>query len=149
MSLPDIRELVPHSGRMMLLERLLAVEPDGLTAEVVIRDDSMFVSATGVGAWVGIEYMAQAVAALAGFEARQRGEPVKLGFLLGTRRYTCNQPEFALGSSLRVKVKRELQGENGLASFACRIDGEGVEAEATLTVFQPDNAEEFLRGNEV
>lgn len=148
MTLPDIHSLVPHSGAMSLLGRLLAARGDTLAAEVRIAPDSMFCSNGAVGAWVGVEYMAQAVAAHAGFEARLRGEPVRVGFLLGARRYACSVPSFPVGSLLHIHVRRALQGENGLGAFDCRIeDGrDGLElASATITVFQPNNVEEFLQ----
>lgn len=148
MSLPDIRSLVPHSGAMSLLDTLLAADAETLEAQVTIGPDSMFCSGGEVGAWVGVEYMAQAVAAHAGFAARLRGEPVRVGFLLGTRRYTCAVPSFAAGSVLNIHVQRALQGDNGLGAFDCRItDGvAGHElASATITVFQPDHVEEFLQ----
>ena len=87
MGMPDIRSLVPHAGAMLLLDRVVSADADNLLAEVRIRSDSLFCNGDGVGVWVGIEYMAQAIAAWAGYIARSRGEPVKLGFLLGTRRY--------------------------------------------------------------
>jgi predicted hotdog family 3-hydroxylacyl-ACP dehydratase len=148
MNLPDIRTLVPHGGAMVLLDRLLAADAETLAAEVAIGADSMFCADGAVGAWVGIEYMAQAVAAHAGFGARLRGEPVRVGFLLGTRRYACAVGTFPVGSVLHVQVQRMLQGENGLGAYECRIvDGAGGAewASATITVFQPDNVEEFLQ----
>jgi predicted hotdog family 3-hydroxylacyl-ACP dehydratase len=147
-ALPDIQALVPHSGAMSLLDTLLAADAETLDAQVRIGPDSMFCSGGEVGAWVGVEYMAQAVAAHAGFAARQRGEPVRVGFLLGARRYACQVPAFAVGSVLTIHVQRALQGDNGLGAFDCRItDGkDGAElASATITVFQPDNVEEFLQ----
>jgi predicted hotdog family 3-hydroxylacyl-ACP dehydratase len=147
MEMPDIRSLVPHGGTMVLLDRVIAVDEESLCAEVTIRPDSLFCGADGVGAWVGIEYMAQAVAAHAGYRARLRGEQVKIGFLLGSRRYECSRPVFAIGSVLRVHVRCVLLGENGLGSFECRIDDHGASvATATLTVFQPANVNEFLQG---
>jgi predicted hotdog family 3-hydroxylacyl-ACP dehydratase len=148
MSLPDIGELVPHAGTMSLLGRLLAVDDETLAAEVVIGPDTLFFDGREVGAWVGVEYMAQAVAAHAGHAARQRGEPVKVGFLLGARRYQSSVSGFAQGMVLRVHVRCELQGENGLGAFACRIEDAGsgaALAEATITVFQPANVNEFLQ----
>jgi predicted hotdog family 3-hydroxylacyl-ACP dehydratase len=149
MTLPDVRELVPHAGPMVLLDRVVSAGDDTLCAEVAIGPQTLFCDGVGVGAWVGIEYMAQAVAAFAGYEARQRGEPVRVGFLLGSRRYECTRPEFAIGSKLHVHVQRTLQGENGLGAFECRIEDEsetGVAlATATVTVFQPNNVNEFLR----
>ena len=147
MQLPDIRTLVPHSGPMVLLDRVDVVGPDALTALVTIRVDSQFSDGRGVGSWIGIEYMAQAIAALAGHEAIHAGGAVKPGFLLGTRRYTCNVPAFPTGSTLAVSVRRELQGDNGLASFTCAIEGDGILAEATISVFQPDNVDVFLQGH--
>jgi len=149
MMLPNVRELVPHAGAMVLLDRVVSAGDDILCAEVVIGPQTLFCDGQGVGAWVGIEYMAQAVAAFAGYEARQRGEPVRVGFLLGSRRYECAQPAFALGSSLHVHVQRTLQGENGLGAFECRIEDAaqaGVTlATAIITVFQPNKVEEFLQ----
>jgi predicted hotdog family 3-hydroxylacyl-ACP dehydratase len=148
MSLPDIRGLVPHAGTMSLLGRLLAVDEETLAAEVVIGPDTLFFDGREVGAWVGVEYMAQAVAAHAGHAARQRGSPVKVGFLLGARRYQSSVSGFGQGMVLKVHVRRELQGENGLGAFACRIEdaSNGVAlAEATITVFQPANVDEFLQ----
>lgn len=148
MSLPDIDTLVPHSGAMSLLDTVLSADAETLAAQVTIRPDTMFLAEGAVGAWVGVEYMAQAVAAHAGHAARQRGEPVRVGFLLGSRRYACAVPAFALGSVLHIHVQRALQGENGLGAFDCRIDDAngGLElATATITVFQPDHVEEFLQ----
>lgn len=148
---PDIHSLVPHSGAMSLLGRFVSADEENLTAEVRIGLDTMFLADGAVGAWVGVEYMAQAVAAHAGYTAKQRGEPVRVGFLLGTRRYACAVSGFALGSVLTIRVHRALQGENGLGAFDCRIEDVGADggarelATATITVFQPDNVEEFLQ----
>jgi len=144
----DIRSLIPHAGPMVLLDRVISVGEDSLCAEVSIRSNTLFCGPDGVGAWVGIEYMAQAIAAWAGYTAQLRGEPVKLGFLLGTRRYESSRPIFVLGSVLRVHVQRLFQNENGLGSFECFIDNEeGRVASATVTVFQPPNVDDFLQGS--
>ena len=146
---PDIRMLVPHQGQMVFLDRVLASGAESLCAEVHIVPESVFYdqASGGVGSWVGIEYMAQAIAAHAGYLALLRGEPVKVGFLLGARRYQCSAPLFALGSVLHVHVQHVLQGENGLGAFDCRIAHAGGAdiASATIAVFQPENVNEFLQ----
>lgn len=152
MTLPDIRALVPHSGRMVLLDRALHADEDNLSAEVRIRETSMLADANGVGAWVGIEYMAQAIAAHAGWLSLQRGEEVKVGFLLGSRKFESRVPHFAQGSVLQVHVHRVLQAGNGLGAFECRIDIEGgmqSAATATVTVYQPGNVNQFLQDGNV
>lgn len=147
MTMPEIRSLLPHSGPMVLLDRVVSVEGESLCAEVRIRSDSLFCADGGVGAWVGLEYMAQAVAAYGGYAARLRGEPVRIGFLLGSRRYECSRAIFGIGSVLRVYV-RVLHNQNGLASFQCRIDdAEGQVATANVTVFQPADGNVFPEGS--
>jgi predicted hotdog family 3-hydroxylacyl-ACP dehydratase len=133
---------------MLLLDRVVSVDAESVCAEVRISKDSLFYVDGGVGAWVGLEYIAQAIGAYAGYHAALRGEPVKIGFLLGTRRYECVRPTFALGSVIQVRAKRVLQTDDGLASFDCSIDDESARlATASVTVFQPADAEEFLDGS--
>src|SRR5450830_981789 len=104
MRLPDIAMLVPHAAPMLLLDRVLRVDAETLCAEVAIRPDSLFYGERGIGAWVGIEYMAQAIAAYAGYHAQQRGEPVKIGFLLGARGTNAAAP--GLSPVIACKWKR-------------------------------------------
>lgn len=139
MTLPKVRDVVPHSGRMILLDRVVAADGESLTAEVTIRADALFAGAQGVGAWVGVEYMAQTIAAYAGARALQRAEKAKIGVLVGTRRYSCNVPYFPLGATLRIVARREAHSEDHLESFACCITGDGILADAAVTVFQPDD----------
>jgi predicted hotdog family 3-hydroxylacyl-ACP dehydratase len=144
----DIRRFLPHSGVMVLLDRLLEVGPEDLWAEVNIRPDSMFCDAHGVPGWVGVEYMAQAIAAYAGYAAQLCGDAVKIGFLLGTRRYEANCSSFAIGSRLKVHIHRILQADNGIGSFECHIHSAARQlASATVTVFQPADAAVFLEGS--
>jgi|SRR5450830_853465 len=151
MRLPDIATLVPHAAPMLLLDRVLRVDAETLCAEVAIRPDSLFYGERGIGAWVGIEYMAQAIAAYAGYHAQQRGEPVKIGFLLGARRYECSRPWFVAGDCLQVEVQQLLQAENGLGSFSCTIRESNTQqqlAQATVSVFQPHDANAFLESEQ-
>lgn len=139
-------ELVPHSGDMVLLDEVVGVGEETLTATLRVREDGIFDRDGRVPAYVGIEYMAQAVAAFSGYWAKQVGEEVRLGFLLGTRKFFSSIDSFRCGDQLSIDVERLLQAENGMATFECRISGEGVEQSARLNVFQPENIEEYLKG---
>jgi predicted hotdog family 3-hydroxylacyl-ACP dehydratase len=150
--LPAIAELVPHAGAMSLLDRVVAVEGERLLAEVVVPAEGLFTDSQGpgegVGAWVGLEYMAQAVAAWAGWQGRQAGQAPRIGFLLGTRRYRCSVARFMPGQRLQVEVARRYQADNGLGQFEGRVSADGVElASAQLTVFGPDDPTSFLQGD--
>ena len=150
MNLPDIRSLVPHTGAMVLLDSLVSVDGDNLCAAVAITERTMFCRAGEVGSWVGIEYMAQAIAAHAGWLALQNSEPIRIGFLLGSRRYDCAAPAFTQGTVLHVHVHMEIKNENGLGAYHCRIEDAAqpgqVLAQGTITVFQPENIDEFMQG---
>lgn len=147
---PPIHRLVPHRDPMVLLDRVLTASAEDLCAEVTIHSTSQFFEGDGVGAWVGIEYMAQAIAAHAGYLAHSKGEAVKVGFLLGSRRYESHTAQFTLGAVLQVKIHRSLQADNGLGAFECSINDSAAPdlalATATITVFQPNNVTDFLQG---
>ena len=145
-NLPPIVELLPHEAPMCLLDRLIAVDGERLVAAWGGPAAGMFDRDGAVGGWVGIEYMAQAVAAWAGWQARIAGQPPRIGFLLGTRRYR-GVPRFAAGQRLRIDIERKYQADNGLGQFDCRIlDGDNELASAQITVFGPEDPEEFLKG---
>lgn len=130
--------LVAHTGSMCLLSRLLSCDAERVVAEVDIRADGIFHDDDGVGGWVGLEYMAQTVAAWAGWQARGAGKIPRIGYLLGTRRYECACAHFLPGDTLRVTATRIFQSDNGLGQFECTLSLRGhVVANATLTVFGP------------
>ena len=132
----DIAELIPHSGNMVFLDRLISADANSLTAELVVRGDGLLGNDKTVPAWAGIEYMAQTIAAYAGLIAKQQGEAIKLGFLVGTRHYHSNVAEFSVGSTLSVSVEKIMQDET-LGVFDCCIQSVGVEVRAKLNVYQP------------
>lgn len=144
-----VDQVVPHGGPMSLLSTIDDYGDDWLQASAIINQDNLFFIDDQVPAWVGIEYMAQAIAAHAGVQSLLDGKVVKVGFLVGTRRYTTNTNGFPQGSQLTIKVKQLMLGENGLGSFSCQIEGHDpqgnvIEANASLNIFQPDNIDEIL-----
>jgi len=131
----DVAELLPHTGKMIWLDKVLAWDEDSVTAELTVRGDALFGGGNAVPAWAGIEYMAQTIGLYAGIHAKRAGEPIRLGFLLGARRYESNVPAFEIGSTLTVRVEKVMQDER-LLVFNCGITGELVKVSATLNVYQ-------------
>ena len=148
---PPIEEVVPHRPPMLLIDRICAHGDDVTVSTVTIRPDSPFVATStdgrpGVPAVVGIEYMAQTVAAYAGLSARKEKRAPRIGFLLGCRELSLATDAFAVGEVLTVEVRRVF-GENDLGSFSCRIagtDGRTL-ASGSLTVYQGPLPEEMSR----
>lgn len=141
----DIEQVLPHRGRMRLVERVLEWDTESIAVGLRVPLDGLFQEDGGMPAHAGIEYMAQAVACWAGCQARLRGNPPPLGFLLGSRRYESAVPVFPAGAELRIEARRELLGENGLGVFACRILEAGVViATANVSVFEPPDERAYV-----
>ena len=142
MTLPAIERLVPHARPALLLDRIVEARDGALVTETCIREDNPYCDSGRVGAWVGLELIAQSAAALAGLEAVRDGQPVRIGYLLGTRHFRATVPSFALGDRLRIEVAREFRAASGLGAARGRIfavDG-SLLCEGLVTVFQPTDA---------
>lgn len=145
-ALIPVDELVPHAGDMVLIDQVLDCGENTLSARVVVTPGGLFDNADGsMPAWLGLELMAQSIAAWAGWHARQEQRAVQLGFLLGTRNYTCDIDRFPAGMELRVDIERSLQDDSGIAVFDCRIHGPALLASARVNVFQPADAARYLQ----
>lgn len=140
-----LEDLLPHDHPMILIDAIESVNEQGLVASVTVRADALFCEPQGIPAWVGIEFMGQAIAAHAGWCARREGRPVRVGLLVGTRRYEAGCSHFPLGVKLEIAVEAVTLNPSGLQVFECRITGAGVSACANLNVFIPNNVDEFLR----
>ena len=138
-------QVLPHRGRMLLLDQIDDYGTDWVRAVVQIRADSLLLGGAGVPAWVGIEYMAQTAAAWSGIEQLQRGLQPSIGFLLGSRRYHCTQDHFAIGSELRITAQLLLRDDSDLAIFGCAIKHNGQRlAWADIKAFRPQDVGEFM-----
>jgi 3-oxoacyl-[acyl-carrier-protein] synthase-1 len=141
-SYPPIVDVVPHRPPMLLLDRVLSYDGERVVCELVLTPDSPFCDGAEVPAIVGVEYMAQAIATGAGLSARDKGQPPRVGFLLGCRSLTLAVDSFSVGDRLTVEARRTW-GENDIGSFACKVRrGDDVLAEGALTVYQGPLPEE-------
>lgn len=138
-----VADLVPHSERMLLLDSVTDHDENSLTADGVVRADCPLVRDGAVGAWVGIEYMAQAIAAFEGCRAREQGSAPKVGFLIGSRHYTCSVSSFPVGTAFSVHVAQQWT-EGGLGLFLGTLTGENFRADASISVFLPEDASQYL-----
>lgn len=141
-----IAELLPHAGDMILLDEVVSFCEESVETRLQVRAGGLFNQTDGsLPAWLGVELMAQTIAAFAGCHARQAGVPVELGFLLGTRQFHCNVERFPLGAELRIRALRSLQDDNGMGVFECHLSGPGIVAEARLNVFRPPQVASYLQ----
>ncbi|CAH6811766.1 3-hydroxydecanoyl-(acyl-carrier-protein) dehydratase, inferred for ABFAE pathway [Vibrio chagasii] len=137
--IPSVDQLLPHDEPMILIDRAISVEALSIHCQVDIGDHNLFFNAESqtVPAYVGIEFMAQSVAAWSGYHALKSGTTPPIGFLLGSRRYKSLCDEFTQGQTLDIYAE-QLMEDSGMAVFTARVEHQGeLVAQCQLNVYVP------------
>nr|WKF56949.1 hypothetical protein HUO10_001421 [Paraburkholderia busanensis] len=144
-----IEAIIPHRGTMLLIDGVDAFDEDTLTARATVDASAWYADADGaMPAWIGIELMAQAIAAHVALLAMRGGGRARPGVLLGSRSYKALQPAFAGGARLAIRIVELLRSEEGHGAYECTIHhGDGQCAEAVIKVFQPPDFQSFIEGS--
>ena len=124
--MPPVAELLPHRGRMVLLDRLERLDENGCVAVAALRPTHPFADdQANVPAYVGLEYIVQAVAAFVGFPRWQQGFDPLVGLVLGTRSCHIRHSVLPGGQQLRVAVRRVwLEAPLGVFDGEVSVQGE-------------------------
>ncbi|HEY3452072.1 MAG TPA: hypothetical protein VGK67_37275 [Myxococcales bacterium] len=134
-------ELLPHTPPMILIDEVVEYAFPHAAVRLKIRPDSMFVEDGKVPALVALEYMAQALGIIVGYQSLARGEPIRIGFLLGTRELSLEIDHFDVGDELLAEADH-LFGDRVLGSFKCTVSRRGqVVASAQVNAFRSDDEE--------
>ena len=144
-----IETIIPHRGTMLLVDEVIACSEAALTALATVRADAWYADDRGaMPAWIGIELMAQAVAAHVALIAMRAGVRARPGVLLGTRSYRAHVSAFAGDARLAIRVEEVLRSEGGHGAYECTIDHDGERyAQAVIKVFQPHDFQTFIEGS--
>ncbi len=144
-----LASLLPQTGVMCLLDRLLEVSDESAKAQLQISRNSLFSLPDGsVPAWVGLEYMAQTIAAWSGYHCLRQGEQIRIGLLLGTRHYDSRSPVFRPGSVLTIRAHKLFEAANHMCVFECVIEEAGELARARLNVLLPPDLRPYLQNHQ-
>jgi predicted hotdog family 3-hydroxylacyl-ACP dehydratase len=142
-----VETLLPKSGQMVLIDEVVEAGDDFIVVALTVRDDGLFSDADHhVPAWLGLEYMAQAVAAYSGYRRTLKGQEIELGFLLGTRFYECSAGRFDCGERLTIRAQKIIEAANDMAVFDCSLSGANVQAASKLNLLMPQDSKKFLAG---
>jgi len=139
---PPIEELLPHRYGMLLVDRVVAWDEASATVSASPSAEGWYAEAGGMPSRIGIELMAQAIAAHVSIVAWSKGEPPKKGVLLGARAYRATRPHFAVSSELIVKATRAFSDDSGMGAYDCTIENA---AKARILVFEPPDFEAFIK----
>ncbi len=133
-------ELVPHKGKMFLLNRVqsYSLESVCITTEIDITRDNLFYEEElgGVPAWVAFEYMAQSISALSGIYGRSRGEKPKVGFIMSVNSFKANIPVFKVGETVVVTVRQTIRMDMAVTFDGTAKVGETLAVTATLNTVE-------------
>jgi len=101
-----IEDLIPHRGRMRLVERIVALDDDEAVTAARVRPAWPLATETGVGALVLVELAAQTAGLLLSRRERLRGTDLTgaAGWLVGIREARLLVDELPLGSEIRTRV---------------------------------------------
>ncbi|MBQ4833468.1 3-hydroxylacyl-ACP dehydratase [Pseudoalteromonas sp. MMG010] len=147
MNTHTIESILPHTRPMILIDELIRYDDSSARCGVTITKHSNFYDqhTQSVPSHVGIEYMAQTIAAYANANQIDNGDDVAIGFLVSSRKYKMHTSKFKLDCTLTIDVEKLYSEPNGLSAFECIIkNDESVVVEAKINVFQPQNPEQFL-----
>ena len=104
----ELQTLIPHKGKMMLLDRVIEYDIEhSIRAEYTITRNCLFYDPLldGVPAWVGFEFIAQAISTLTGIRKRAKGEKPKMGFILSIPSMRMEIPLFKNDSLVEIHAK--------------------------------------------
>lgn len=145
----SLDKLLPQTGKMRLIDRVIEITDDFARCAVQIRRDNIFYQDDigGIYAWIGIELMAQAVALFASYQGT--GNTPKTGLLLSARQFVHKNKAFLLSEQLTIQVNKVYR-EDSVAVFNGEIfcQDECV-ASAKLNAYQPpeNKLQAILAGN--
>jgi len=132
-----IERLLPQAPPMVLIEEILGWNEDQVVTALTVRRDAVFAEDRGIPAHVALEWMAQSCGALVGIKALEAQQPVRIGFILGTRDFSVAVAWFNFGDRLTVTAACAYN-DGEMAQFDCRLErGSATCATARLTLYQP------------
>lgn len=146
----QVAGLLPHTGHMLLLNGIDECGDQHVVTRAEVNGRHMLLVDGVLPCMAGIEIMAQSIAAWAGCRAVMAGEPVRLGFLLGTRKLRLFADSVPVGTQLRVEMTISMEDAQGFGVFDCALywtdappqaravlPENGLLAEAALNLYNP------------
>lgn len=138
----DIEELIPHRGRMRLVQTLTHAAEGELSARSEVLASWPLCDGERVPALVLVELIAQAAATLIGWERRGAERMGGRGLLVGVRKAALHVDEVAVGEALEVDV-RTVRKVEAYAVFDGVVRSRSAAiVEATIQAFRPEGGPE-------
>lgn len=143
-----LARLVPHRGKMLLLDRIVSydIKDARIVSEVDVSRESMFFEESfgGVPVWISFEYMAQSVSALTGLVGMETRTPPRMGFILSVTNFCAEIQAFPADSTVRVEVRQTLRVDTAVTFEGKAFVGESCVANATINAVDVEDPKKVL-----
>jgi predicted hotdog family 3-hydroxylacyl-ACP dehydratase len=136
----DIETLLPHRGRMKLVEEIVALDEDHAVSRSVVRNGWPLCDGRSVSAIVLIELVAQTAGINNGWIRIQRHGPAvdRKGWIVGISRADLYVDRLKTGTRLTVRAENRFAFE-GFREIQGTVEADGrVLAEATLLLLRSE-----------
>ena len=136
----ELSTLVPHKGKMFIIERLTDARPNDwfIESQTKITRDFMFYDENldAVPNYACFEIIAQTISALTGLYARENGLPPNMGFILSVSNLNFEFDSIKEGQIITARTQREAAVDN-VYSFTAELLLDGKPAgSGKLTVME-------------
>ena len=138
----SIEELIPHRGRMKLIDEIVRVDKETAVTESIVKRDWPLFEEDSVSPFILIELAAQTAGVCVGWEESIiKGKDIegRLGWLVGIKQARFYLDRIPINSRIRVSSKKSFCFENyqeviGVAKIGLQVIGE-----VKLQIVHPDS----------
>lgn len=141
---PSVADLLPHKPPMIVVDAVTDAGDSWIESATTVTPAHPLFDARdgGLPGWALIELMAQTIALHAGLNTHAKNTPVRIGYLLGTRRFDLRRALCRADEVLHVRAEREFIDPEGVSAYQCSVsEGDSLIAAAKLTVYQNKGGE--------
>jgi len=133
-----IRELIPHRDRMCLVDEFAGHDQAGYgITRTTVRETWPLCDGEAANPHVMIELVAQATAAMAGWDKFKGGKQLGFGYIVGIKNASLRLAPLPVGTRLVMRTTKLVTQDNyGVFSGTVHRDGRTL-ADVVLQVFQP------------
>jgi predicted hotdog family 3-hydroxylacyl-ACP dehydratase len=140
----SIEDLIPHRGRMKLIDDIIRVDEEAAVTESIVKQDWPLFEGNSVSPLVLIELTAQTAGVSMGWEESVlKGKDIegRLGWLVGVKEARFHLDRIPANSRIRVSATKDFCFENYYEVVGTAEIGSQVVGEVRLQIVHPDSDE--------
>ncbi len=141
-----ILPFLPHRNNMLLIDGILSVFENALTAHATLDAGSPLFFDEKTPGYVSFELIAQAISVFSHIKEYAGKDKPEIGFILRVTDFIISRPFFDKNETVQIEVQQETDLFNGLFSFSGRVFNEnGTAAEGRLLVMSVEDVAQIIK----